>query len=150
MNKGTRVVNQRHESPKKVRMPPSRILGLESFMERRKSVLVLDFDDDVLIALERALEDSGFNTTATWDVDEALALLRQRHFDFLVLGNRPPRLDAQAIVANARKEGLKFETFVLPRAHASEDGYTHLIDRIRNFPGCPERPKKTVQREAVA
>jgi hypothetical protein len=29
-------------------------------MERRKNVLVLDFDDDMLIALERVLEDSGF------------------------------------------------------------------------------------------
>jgi DNA-binding NtrC family response regulator len=119
-------------------------------MERRKSVLVLDFDDDMLIALERVLEDSGFSTTATWDVEEALALLRKRHFDFLVLGNRPPRLDAQAILANARKEGLKFGAFVLPRSRASKDGYSHLVDRIRDFPCCPERPQKTAHKEAVA
>ena len=118
-------------------------------MERRKNVLVLDFDDDVLIALERVLEDSGFSTTATWDVDEALALLRNGHFDFAVLGNRPPRLDAQAIVANARKEGFKFGTFVLPRFRTSEDRYIHLIDHIRNFPS-PDRPKKAAVREAVA
>ena len=119
-------------------------------MERRKNVLVLDFDDDVLIALERLLEDSGFSTTATWDVDEAVALLRSGHFDFLVLGNRPPRLDAQAIVANARKEGLNLGTFVLPKPLTSEDGYSQIIDHIRNFPCIPERSKKLAHREAVA
>ena len=119
-------------------------------MERRKNVLVLDFNDDVLILLERVLEDSGFNTTATWDVGEALALLRNGHFDFLVLGNRPPALDAQAILANARNEGLNFGCFVLPRHGADEDGYSHLVDRIRNFPFCPERLNKAAHREAVA
>lgn len=120
-------------------------------MEHRKRVLILDFDDHVLIALERVLEESGFNTTATWNVDEALALLRSGHFDFLVLGNRPPALDAQAILAYAHAQGLNFGWFVLQRPREREDGYySHLIDHIRNFSCYTEGPKKTTHREAVA
>jgi ActR/RegA family two-component response regulator len=56
-------------------------------MDRPKRVLVLDFDHDLLITLERVLEDAGFRTTTTWDVKEGVALLQS---GFRLLCDRRP------------------------------------------------------------
>jgi DNA-binding NtrC family response regulator len=102
-------------------------------MERSKRVLIVDLDEELLILLERVLEDSGFTTTTTWDVRQGRALLQSGCFDFLVIGNRPPELDAPAFVADLRGKGLNFGCAVLG-GDDREDRYTNLIDRIRCSP----------------
>jgi DNA-binding response OmpR family regulator len=39
-------------------------------MRIRRSILVLDHDEDVLLRLEHLLETKGFDTTVTWRFDE--------------------------------------------------------------------------------
>ena len=53
----------------------------------RKKILVADCHEDVLIILERLLEDAGFDTTTVWTAKEALTLLDSHAFD-LVLVNK--------------------------------------------------------------
>lgn len=113
-------------------------------MDRRKTVLVLDFDADLLINLERTLEDSGFSATTTWNVEEARALAKGGSFDFLVLGNRPPAIDPGAFVTEARSAGGAFGCFVLG-TDDNQDGYSNLLDRIRSFPCYPVVGKKTAR-----
>ncbi len=76
-------------------------------MNGRKRVLVLDFDHDLLIVLQRTLEKSGFSTITTWDMEEGIDLLATRYFDFFVVGNRPPELNARHIVHDVRSRGIK-------------------------------------------
>jgi len=102
-------------------------------MDRRKAVLILDFDSDLLIALEHLLEDCGFHCTSTWDVDECSQLMMSGVFDFLVIGNRPPRLRPHEIVADLRGQGLRFGLFVLGSLD-HQDGFSNLIDQLRSFP----------------
>lgn len=102
-------------------------------MERSKKVLIVDLDEDLLITLERVLEDSGFTTTTTWDVREGRALLQSGCFDFLVIGHRPPELDADAVLADSRGKGLRFGCAVLG-SDDRQDRYNNLVDRIRRFP----------------
>jgi DNA-binding response OmpR family regulator len=66
--------------------------------ELRNHVLVIDIDDDFLIGIERLLEDQGFDTTITWDVNEALDLLASKQFEVVLVGHHPPELHASEIL----------------------------------------------------
>jgi len=61
-------------------------------------ILVLDFDESTLIRLEQFLEEAGFDTTTTWDINEALLLLETKSFDLIVVGDHPPEIDAYAML----------------------------------------------------
>lgn len=50
-----------------------------------KTILIADDDQDVLIGLERALEDAGFSTTTAWGREEALRLSEGARFDLLLI-----------------------------------------------------------------
>ena len=119
-------------------------------MEGRRRVLILDFDERLLMTLERVLEDSGFSATTTWDVGEGRALMQRNCFDFLVIGNRPPDLDAQEFIADRRRQGLSFDYFVLgsPGQH-HRDGYDNLIDRLRSSPCRPHLVKTAQTKESA-
>ena len=96
-------------------------------------VLVLDFDENLLMRLEQLLEDSGFSTTTSWDVGEALNLLQSGYFDFLVVGNRPPKLDPVNILKEVRQRGVRCGHFVMLSPETTQDFYTSLIARIRTY-----------------
>lgn len=118
-------------------------------MERSKRVLIVDLDEELLITLEHVLEDSGFATTTTWDVGEGRALLRSGCFDFLVIGNRPPELDPQALLADMRGKGLRFGCAVLG-GDDQQDRYSNLVDRIRRFPCYPQPGERAFRHEPTA
>ena len=71
-------------------------------MSHRKKVLIVDCDADYLIALERHLEEEGFDTTTTWDACEAMALLGSRQFNALLVGEHPPEVKCGEILKGVR------------------------------------------------
>jgi DNA-binding NtrC family response regulator len=117
-------------------------------MERSKRVLILDLDKELLIMLERVLEDSGYPTTTTWDIRQGRALLQSGFFDFLVIGNRPPELDADAVLVDLRDQGLRFGSAVIG-GDDRQDLCSSLVDRIRRFP-CHPRPGDWPSNEQTA
>ena len=66
--------------------------------QRRKKVLIVDLDESVLITLERVLEDADCDTCTTWNVAEAVRLFTADGFDFVLIGDHPPELDAVRIL----------------------------------------------------
>ena len=52
---------------------------------RKKRILVIDDDEQVLISLECLLENEGCETTVAWSGQEGLALLRSKPFDLVLL-----------------------------------------------------------------
>ena len=64
----------------------------------RKRILVVHWDDDELISLEHLLEDQGYETVTTWDLQEGLGLLRSRRFDLVMVADHEPLLDAGEIL----------------------------------------------------
>ena len=71
---------------------------VEKAMGTRRSILVVDHDEDVLLRLEHLLETAGFDTTVTWRLDEVRHLIDQRRFDLVVIGHHPPHLDASRVL----------------------------------------------------
>jgi DNA-binding NtrC family response regulator len=76
----------------------------------KKQVLIVHADEYALIGLEQALEDCGFSTTTTWDWQEAVWFLATSAFDLIVVGDRPPTLNASDLlaVAGPNKNGANF------------------------------------------
>ena len=63
--------------------------------ERPCKVLILDHDPDVLTRLQHVLEDSGLDTTITWDDCEARELTQNTAFDVILVGNHSPEFAAK-------------------------------------------------------
>jgi len=103
-------------------------------MHGRKRVLVLDFDTDLLTMLQRALEDSGFNTFITWNEEDATDMLATRYFDFFVVGNRPPKLNARLIIQDMRERGIECGSYVIGAGGVQRDDFSKLLDYIRAYP----------------
>jgi DNA-binding NtrC family response regulator len=67
-------------------------------MSARRSILVVDHDEDVLLRLEHLLETAGFDTTVTWRLDDVRQLIERRQFDLVVIGHHPPNLDGSRVL----------------------------------------------------
>src|SRR5581483_7422147 len=64
----------------------------------RKRILVIHWDGDELISLERFLENEGFETTTTWDLLAGMNALRTRHFDLVLVADHAPECDAGEVL----------------------------------------------------
>jgi CheY-like chemotaxis protein len=65
---------------------------------QRKTILIVDDDEQVLISLEHFLEDQGYHTTTAWGGEEALRLLQSRSFDFVLLDHDLPGLRREELI----------------------------------------------------
>ncbi len=65
---------------------------------RRKQVLLVDNEEDVLLLLEHALETEGYETTTAWSGRQALELLARRNFDLVVLDDHLSDFDAEQLL----------------------------------------------------
>jgi DNA-binding response OmpR family regulator len=65
-------------------------------------VLIVDNDEDVLIALERALENEGFETATAVSLEGALQLLAENAFAALVLDDYLSDHDAIGVLTELR------------------------------------------------
>jgi CheY-like chemotaxis protein len=82
---------------------------------RRPRILLLDSDERNLIELQGELEDSGFDTTITWDGAEALQWLRARPFEILLIGDHPPELTASEILHEVQCSRMRVQCVILQR-----------------------------------
>ena len=69
-------------------------------------VLIVDDDPDIRMMLRFALEDVGFDVGLASDGVEALALLRERAPDCMVLDLMMPNLDGFGLLRAMREQGL--------------------------------------------
>lgn len=64
----------------------------------RKRILISDCDVEALLALERVLEDDGFDTTTACTDEETLRLLTQQKFDLALVADHPPELNCERLL----------------------------------------------------
>ena len=69
-------------------------------------ILVVDNDEDVLVALERALEERGYATTVVLSGAEACKLLSEGGFDLLVLDDYLSDRDSVQTLTECRSAGI--------------------------------------------
>lgn len=98
---------------------------------RRKRILVLHHDEQVLMNLERVLEDRGFDTTTTWDGSEALRMLGGRSYDLLLVGDHSPALDAGEMLREMQYSRINAPCIVLrPRPDPFVDDYLYSLGAL--------------------
>jgi CheY-like chemotaxis protein len=67
-----------------------------------RRVLIVDHDENVLIALKRLLEEARYNTTTAQGGLKALQLLRQGAFDLVLLDDHLPDVSGEEVVRQVR------------------------------------------------
>jgi CheY-like chemotaxis protein len=105
--------------------------------ERKANVLIVDNDDRVLWKFQQLLENTGFNTTATWSGHEALGLLRSGVFDVLLVDDYLPDLHSHDFLEQVNRLPIQPSIVVMHSAPAkSEDlrcyeslGVAQLVDK---------------------
>ena len=65
-------------------------------------ILIVDDDEDVLMALERLLEEEGYSTVTAWSGKEALALSDGTKFDLLLVDEHGADVNFDALIAELR------------------------------------------------
>lgn len=74
--------------------------------QQRKKILIVDNDESVIIALERALEEEGHETQTAWNLTEGLKLMEVTNFDMLLVGDHPPDLNCERLLKRLRQSNV--------------------------------------------
>lgn len=83
--------------------PPEEVTAMRT---QRKKILIVDNDEAVLIALERALEEQGYETVTAWNLPEGLELMEAGSFDALLVGDHPPDLNCERLLKELRRYNI--------------------------------------------
>lgn len=93
-----KTASQRAKAP----LPPT----LTAPPRTAAQILIVDNDEDVLVSLERVLEDQGYATATAINYEQALRLLSQRRFHLLVLDDYLSDRDSIEVVVDLRSSDL--------------------------------------------
>ena len=87
-------------------------------MRKRKKILVVDHDPDLLMVLEQFLEDAGYTTTTTWDGREALSHIEGAHFDEVIVGDHASFANCSEFLALLRSRDSETVCILLGAEHS--------------------------------
>jgi DNA-binding response OmpR family regulator len=79
----------------------------------RKRVLIADCHEDILIILERLLEDAGFDTTTVWTAKEALKLADSHAFDLILINEYLPDAECEDVLKALQRKGEQIPCIVM-------------------------------------
>ena len=79
----------------------------------RKRVLVADCHGEVLIALEKMLEDAGFDTTTVWSAGDALRLVNSQVFDLALVNEYLPDAECEDLLKSLGKRAAQMPCIVM-------------------------------------
>jgi DNA-binding NtrC family response regulator len=89
------------------------ISEIETMKTARKKVLVADCHEEVLIVLEKMLEDAGFDTTTVWTAQEALKLVASQVFDLVLVNEYLPDAECEVLLRALHKKGGQVPCIVM-------------------------------------
>lgn len=88
-----------------------------------RRILIVDDDQEVLMALERALEGEGYRTSTAWSAKEALALSEDSQFDLLLVDEHLSDLDVDALFRELeRKQPNAFRFLMCTTRETTQPG----------------------------
>lgn len=99
--------------------------------EKRGRILVVDFDNELLVQEQILLEEFGFDVTTTWSVREASELLLLQKFELLLLGDYLPDTGAREIRLMLRNVPSSTEVAVIQSAHPTIPDINELREYAR-------------------
>ncbi len=68
----------------------------------RPKVLVIDYEEENLIALERLLENEGFDTTTVWTGQDGLKAVARETFDLVLVNEYLPDMNVDEVIEELR------------------------------------------------
>jgi DNA-binding NtrC family response regulator len=80
---------------------------------RRKRVLVADCHEEVLIALEKILEEAGFDTTTVCTARDVLKLVDSQVFDLVLINEYLPDAECEDLLKALHKRGAQMPCVVM-------------------------------------
>jgi len=95
--------------------------------ERKKRILIVDFDNELLIQGQILLEDYGFDVTTTWSTREASELLSSQEFDLMLLGDYLPDAGARGLWSLLRRVPSSTEVAIIQSAHPTLPAIRDLL-----------------------
>ena len=81
--------------------------------ETMKSILLVDDDEYVLIALERLLEGEGYRTETAWSAQEALELSQKADFDLLLVDEHLHGADVNTLLDELKQNQPNATPFLM-------------------------------------
>jgi CheY-like chemotaxis protein len=82
----------------------------------RPRVLVVDDDERMLIALQGLMEDAGYDTHTAWSGQEALRLLRQGHYDLVLLDDYLPGISTEEVLRQLQQMSTRTAVMIMQTA----------------------------------
>ena len=79
----------------------------------RKKVLIADCHEEVLIALEKMLEEAGFDTTTAWTARDVLTLMDSQVFDLVLVNEYLPDAECEDLLKALHKRGAQIPCVVM-------------------------------------
>jgi len=70
-----------------------------------KRILVADCHEDVLVVLDKLLEDAGFDTTTVWTAKDAPRLVDSIVFDLVLVNSHLPDADCEELLTELHRRG---------------------------------------------
>jgi putative sigma-54 modulation protein len=129
---------------------------IEAMKGPRKRILVADCHEEVLITLEKMLEDAGFETTSVWTAREAMKLLESRAFDLVLINEYLPDAECEEILKVLHQRAARIPCIVMqPSAPEITDftalealgarevvckyGYRHIVEVVSECLVCDKK-----------
>ena len=135
------------------------VCGWEKTMKKqaaKKRILVIDDDEQVLIAMECLLENEGYETTLAWSGQEGLSLLRSKGFDLVLLDDYLRDIEHEEIFNAIRGMEVQplvilTESALLPetRRHFIDLGATAIVGKWSPGEEIAEEVRKCFAMDAV-
>ena len=95
----------------------------------RKKILIADCHEEVLILLERMLEDAGFDTTTAWTAQDALKLMETQPFDLIIVNEYLPDSECEELLRALQNKGTQVPCIVM-QPSAPEITDTRILRRL--------------------
>jgi DNA-binding response OmpR family regulator len=125
-------------------------------MPAKQKILIVDHNPDLLIVLEKYLEDSGYETTTTWNGREALSCIDSQAFAAVIIGLKSVRCleivrklrqkkeDAVCIVLDSPERGTEGdELHAMVQAVISKWNLKEVVEAIRAATGSKAQFKRS-------
>lgn len=93
---------------------------------RQKRILVADCHEDVLIVLEKMLEDAGFDATTVWTAKDALKLVDSHYFDLVLVNEHLPDANCEEFLRELHKRGESVSCIVMQPGAPDMTDFTRL------------------------
>ena len=96
---------------------------------KRKQVLLVDNEEDVLVLLEHVLETEGYATSTAWSGGQALDMLARQSFDLVVLDDQLSDFSAEELLKRLHPRSRDLPVIVTQNpgaAPCSADRYLSL------------------------